>query len=89
LTVVLNTVKSHEGYVNVKSCEEGTQFELFFPITMGHPSSVFSDFRIPTSDFKSLSSVLCSLTSAIRLLTLSCPQAAEMSCPLLRRTMTV
>ena len=33
LAVVWNTVKSHDGYINVKSSEDGTQFELFFPIT--------------------------------------------------------
>jgi two-component system, cell cycle sensor histidine kinase and response regulator CckA len=35
LAVVWNTVKSHEGYIDIKSCEEGTQFELFFPVTRG------------------------------------------------------
>ncbi len=33
LAIVWNTVKSHAGYINVKSSEDGTQFELFFPIT--------------------------------------------------------
>ena len=32
LAVVWNTVKSHEGYIDVTSCEGGTQFELFFPM---------------------------------------------------------
>ena len=34
LTVVWNTVKEHEGYINVKSNERGTIFELYFPVTI-------------------------------------------------------
>jgi PAS domain S-box-containing protein len=33
LTVVWNTVQDHEGYINVKSSEKGTIFELYFPVT--------------------------------------------------------
>ena len=33
LTVVWNTVQDHEGYINVKSSENGTIFELYFPVT--------------------------------------------------------
>ena len=33
LTVVWNTVQDHDGYINVRSGEKGTIFELFFPIT--------------------------------------------------------
>jgi len=33
LTVVWNTVQDHEGYINVKSNENGTIFELYFPVT--------------------------------------------------------
>jgi len=33
LAVVWNTVQDHEGYINVKSSEKGTTFELYFPIT--------------------------------------------------------
>jgi PAS domain S-box-containing protein len=33
LTVVWNTVKDHKGYITVNSGEEGTLFELYFPIT--------------------------------------------------------
>jgi signal transduction histidine kinase len=33
LAIVWNTVKSHDGYINVNSSEDGTQFELFFPIS--------------------------------------------------------
>jgi CheY-like chemotaxis protein len=33
LTVVWNTVHDHDGYINVTSNEEGTMFELYFPVT--------------------------------------------------------
>ena len=33
LAVVWNTMQDHKGYINVKSSEKGTVFELYFPIT--------------------------------------------------------
>jgi signal transduction histidine kinase len=33
LAVVWNTVQDHKGYINVKSSEKGTVFELYFPTT--------------------------------------------------------
>ena len=33
LSVVWNTVQDHKGYINVKSGDEGTEFELYFPAT--------------------------------------------------------
>ncbi|MBW2707987.1 MAG: response regulator, partial [Deltaproteobacteria bacterium] len=33
LAVVWNTVRDHNGYINVKSSEKGTVFELYFPVT--------------------------------------------------------
>jgi len=33
LAVVWNTVQDHKGYINVKSSERGTTFELYFPVT--------------------------------------------------------
>jgi signal transduction histidine kinase len=33
LAIVWNTVQDHEGYINVKSSEKGTVFELYFPVT--------------------------------------------------------
>ena len=33
LAVVWNTVQDHKGYINVTSDENGTAFELYFPIT--------------------------------------------------------
>ena len=32
LAVVWNTVQDHNGYINVKSSEKGTAFELYFPV---------------------------------------------------------
>ncbi len=33
LAVVWNTVQDHNGYINVKSSDKGTVFELYFPVT--------------------------------------------------------
>ena len=33
LAVVWNTMQDHNGYINVKSSEKGTAFELYFPVT--------------------------------------------------------
>ena len=33
LAVVWNTVQDHNGYINVRSSEKGTTFELYFPVT--------------------------------------------------------
>ena len=33
LAVVWNTVQDHKGYINIKSSEQGTVFELYFPVT--------------------------------------------------------
>ena len=33
LAVVWNTIQDHKGYINVKSSEKGTVFELYFPAT--------------------------------------------------------
>jgi len=33
LAVVWNTVQDHKGYINVKSSDKGTAFELYFPVT--------------------------------------------------------
>ena len=33
LAVVWNVVQDHQGYIDVKSSEKGTTFELYFPIT--------------------------------------------------------
>ncbi len=33
LAVVWNSVQDHNGYINIKSSEKGTVFELYFPVT--------------------------------------------------------
>ncbi|MBW1852718.1 MAG: response regulator, partial [Deltaproteobacteria bacterium] len=33
LSVVWNVIQDHEGYINVRTTENGTTFELYFPIT--------------------------------------------------------
>lgn len=33
LAVVWNTVQDHNGYINVRSNDKGTEFELYFPVT--------------------------------------------------------
>ena len=33
LAVVWNSMQDHDGYINVKSSERGTAFELYFPVT--------------------------------------------------------
>jgi len=33
LAVVWNTVQDHKGYINVRTSEKGTVFELYFPVT--------------------------------------------------------
>lgn len=40
LAVVWNTVQDHGGYVNVLSDEDGTIFELYFPITRDEVAAV-------------------------------------------------
>jgi PAS domain S-box-containing protein len=50
LAVVWNTVRDHDGYINVKSGDEGTLFELYFPITR-EAASAQDDF-IPIADYR-------------------------------------
>jgi PAS domain S-box-containing protein len=50
LAVVWNVVQDHKGYIDVTSDENGTTFELFFPITREEISS--SDLSIPFKDLK-------------------------------------
>jgi len=39
LAVVWNTVQDHNGYINAKTNEQGTTFELYFPVTRDDESS--------------------------------------------------
>ncbi|MCP4370613.1 MAG: response regulator, partial [Deltaproteobacteria bacterium] len=50
LAVVWNTVQIHEGYVNVITGENGTAFELYFPITRDEISD--KDLSGPNKDYK-------------------------------------
>jgi PAS domain S-box-containing protein len=46
LAVVWNTVQDHDGYINVKSSEKGTVFELYFPVTRDEPTVNKRDVRV-------------------------------------------
>jgi len=50
LAVVWNTVQDHKGYINVTSNENGTTFELYFPITRDEISD--KALSIPIKDYK-------------------------------------
>ncbi len=50
LAVVWNVVQDHKGYIDVTTDENGTTFELFFPITRGKISG--KDLAITIEDFK-------------------------------------
>ena len=50
LAVVWNVVQDHNGYIDVTSNENGTMFELFFPITREEISG--KDLSIPLKDLK-------------------------------------
>ena len=50
LAVVWNVVQDHKGYIDVTSDENGTTFELYFPITREEISD--KDLSIPIKDYK-------------------------------------
>ena len=50
LAVVWNTVQDHKGYIDVTSDENGTTFELYFPITRKEISD--NDLPLPIKDYK-------------------------------------
>ena len=50
LAVVWNVVQDHEGYIDVKSDQNGTTFKLYFPITREEISG--EDLSIPIKDYK-------------------------------------
>jgi len=50
LAVVWNTVQDHKGYIDVTSGQNGTTFELYFPITRDEISD--KDLSIPIKDYK-------------------------------------
>ena len=50
LAVVWNVVQDHKGYIDVISDENGTTFELYFPITRDEVSG--KDLSIPINDYQ-------------------------------------
>ncbi|MBU3928702.1 MAG: response regulator, partial [Bacteroidetes bacterium] len=50
LAVVWNTIQDHKGYIDVISGENGTTFQLYFPITRDELSD--EDLSIPIKDYK-------------------------------------
>jgi len=50
LSVVWNVIQDHKGYIDVTSDENGTTFELYFPITREEISG--KDLSIPIKDYK-------------------------------------
>ena len=50
LAVVWNVMQDHQGYIDVKSDENGTTFELYFPITRDEISD--KDLSLPIKDYK-------------------------------------
>jgi len=50
LAVVWNTVQDHKGYIDVTSDENGTIFDLYFPITRDEISG--KDLSVPINDYK-------------------------------------
>ena len=49
LAIVWNTIRDHGGYINVKSSEKGTQFELYYPVYEGEALPVKE--KIPLIDY--------------------------------------
>ena len=50
LAVVWNVVQDHKGYIDVRTSENGTTFELFFPITREEMSN--QELSIPIKEYK-------------------------------------
>ena len=50
LAVVWNTVQDHKGYIDVTSDKNGTNFELYFPITRDEISG--KNLSVPIKDYK-------------------------------------
>ena len=49
LAVVWNTVQDHKGYINIKSSEQGTVFELYFPVTRDKVAA--EEEEVPMEDY--------------------------------------
>jgi len=50
LAVVWNSVQDHNGYIDVKSSEKGTVFELYFPVTRDHIAEDKED--VPVAEYQ-------------------------------------
>ena len=50
LAVVWNTVQDHDGYINVRSNEKGTTFDLYFPVT--REEVTYEEEEIPLEDYR-------------------------------------
>ena len=50
LAVVWNTVQDHNGYINVKSSEKGTEFELYFPVTREEVAT--EEEEVPVAEYQ-------------------------------------
>ncbi len=49
LAVVWNTIQDHDGYINVKSSNKGTVFELYFPVTRDEMADASKE--VPFEDY--------------------------------------
>ena len=49
LAIVWNTIQDHKGYINVKSSEKGTVFELYFQVTREEVASEVEE--VPLEDY--------------------------------------
>ena len=49
LAVVWNAVQDHNGYIDVKSSEKGTVFELYFPVTREEVAA--EEEEVPMEDY--------------------------------------
>jgi len=49
LAVVWNSVQDHDGYINVKSSEKGTVFDLYFPVT--REAMTEAEVEVPLGDY--------------------------------------
>jgi signal transduction histidine kinase/ActR/RegA family two-component response regulator len=76
LTVVWNTVQEHFGYIDISSSDDGTLFDLFFPVTgeqVAEPEATISvaDYRgngesvLVIDDAETQRQIACSLLEAL------------------------
>ena len=77
LTLVWNVVQEHDGYIDVMSGQDGTQFELYFPVTRDSVPSKKSivpledlygqgELILVVDDMKSQREILCQMLETLR-----------------------